>query len=83
MSTTSTSQTTGPFLTRKQAIAALGEYGIPISDRTLATMATRGGGPVFRHFGQRVLYKREDLLTWAHGRLGKPCANTSEARTWR
>ena len=67
------------LLTRKQAADALTARGYPTSDRTLSTKATRGGGPVFRHFGPRVLYRWGDLLDWAQGRLSPPRRSTSEA----
>ena len=78
MNPTQTPAATGVLLTRKQAVQALGERGFPVSDKTLATMATRGGSPVFHHFGQRVLYRWDDVMLWAEGRLGPPCSSTSE-----
>lgn len=66
------------LLTRKQAADALTARGYPTSERTLSTKATRGGGPVFRHFGPRVLYKWSDLLDWAESRLSPPRRSTSE-----
>ena len=69
----------GALLTRRQAAEALTALGYPLSERTLSTKASRGGGPVFRHFGPRVLYRWGDLIDWAEGRLGPPCRSTSEA----
>ena len=45
------------LLTRRQTAEALTEAGFPVSDKTLATLATRGGGPLYRKFGPRVLYR--------------------------
>jgi hypothetical protein len=66
------------LLTRAQAGAALRAAGFPISDKTLATKATRGGGPPYRRFGTRVLYRWADALTWAQSRLSDAHTSTSE-----
>ena len=66
------------LLTREQAAAALTDAGFPIKAKTLATKATRGGGPLFQRFGSRPLYRWGDALQWAQARLSKPVANTSE-----
>ncbi len=66
-------------LTRDQLAAALNDAGYPVKAKTLATKATRGGGPPFRHFGPRVLYCWGDALAWAEGRLSPPRSSTSEA----
>lgn len=57
------------LLTRKDAAEALRKAGFPVSPATLATMTSRGGGPPYRKFNQRVLYQWGDLLEWAEGRL--------------
>jgi hypothetical protein len=67
------------LLTRDKAAAALTERGFPTSPKSLATMATRGGGPRFHRFGPRVLYRWRDALNWAEGRLSPPMESTSEA----
>jgi hypothetical protein len=67
------------LLTRQQTGAALREAGFPVSDKTLATKATRGGGPPFRKFGARPLYRWHDALAWAQSRLGPAIQNTSAA----
>jgi hypothetical protein len=66
------------LLTRKQAAEALTARGYPTSERTLATKATRGGGPPFHKFGPRALYRWGDALAWAEGRLTSPRRSTSE-----
>jgi hypothetical protein len=68
-------------LRRKAAAEALTAAGYPISDKTLASMATRGGGPEYRSFGRTVLYRWSDLLAWAESRLSAPRRSTSEADT--
>ena len=66
------------LLTRTQAGAALREAGYPIEDKTLSTMASRGGGPTYRKFGARVLYRWQDLIEWAGSRLSPPRRSSSE-----
>jgi len=66
------------LLTRAQAAAALRSAGYPIADKTLATRASRGGGPPYRRFGARVLYRWGDALSWAQSRLSAPINSTSE-----
>ena len=66
------------LLTRDQAAEALTEAGYPTSSSTLATKATRGGGPVMRKFGPRVLYRWDDLLLWAQSKTSEPRRTTSE-----
>jgi hypothetical protein len=65
-------------LTRNATAAALTAAGFPIKPATLATKASRGGGPKFQRFGSRPLYKWEDALQWAQSRLSPPISSTSE-----
>jgi hypothetical protein len=65
-------------LTRNATAAALTEAGFPVKPATLATKATRGGGPPFQRFGSRPLYKWADALRWAQSRLSPPISSTSE-----
>lgn len=67
------------LLTRDQTAASLTEAGFPIKSKTLATKASRGGGPPYRLFGTRPLYQWSDALSWAKARLSKPRCSTSEA----
>ena len=67
------------LLRRAELAAALTAYGFPTAPATLATMATRGGGPPFRLFGRIPLYRWGDALTWAEGRLSAPRRSTAEA----
>jgi hypothetical protein len=66
------------LLTREQTAAALTSAGFPVSAKTLATKATRGGGPAFRKFGSRPLYDWSETLRWAQARLSAPVVSTSE-----
>ncbi len=67
------------LLTRDKTAEALTESGYPTSPKTLATKATRGGGPPFHRFGPRVLYRWCDALDWAEKRLSPAMGSTSEA----
>jgi hypothetical protein len=66
-------------LLRRQPLAeALTQAGFPTAAATLATKATRGGGPPFRLYGRIPLYRWGDALDWAKGRLSAPMCSTSE-----
>jgi hypothetical protein len=67
------------MLTRDAVAAALSAAGFPVSAATLATKATRGGGPPYRLFGRRPLYEWGTALEWARDRLSAPVPNTSAA----
>ena len=43
-------------------------HHLNLSHRTLEKMRIQGDGPIFRKFGRRVLYKRDDLEEWAENR---------------
>lgn len=66
------------LLTTKGNAQALTEAGYPTSANSLATWASRGGGPPFRKFGKYRLYRWGDSLEWARSRLGPVVASTSE-----
>lgn len=66
------------LLRRRETAAALSEAGFPVAESTLATKATRGGGPPFRSFGRTPLYRWGDALDWARARLSPLRASSSE-----
>ena len=68
----------GALLKRSETADALTESGFPTSPATLATKATRGGGPPFMLYGRTPLYRWGDFLEWARSRLTKPIRSTSE-----
>jgi hypothetical protein len=70
--------TPNALLTRDAVATALTDAGFPISGATLATKATRGGGPPFRLFGRRPLYECGAALAWAKSRLSEPATTSSE-----
>ena len=67
------------LLRRTPTAQALTAYGFPTSDKTLATKATRGGGPPYRLFGRIPLYRWGDCLDWAESKMSPPRRSTSEA----
>jgi hypothetical protein len=65
------------LLSRAKVAEALTAAGFPTSKATLATIASRRvDGPLFRHFGPRVLYRWGDALDWAKARLSEPMSKT-------
>jgi hypothetical protein len=51
-------------LRREHLAEALTEAGFPIKAKTLATKATRGGGPPFQRFGRIPLYPWGAAIAW-------------------
>lgn len=66
-----------PFLTRPEAAQFLQAHGYPVTRRQLEKLAWSGGGPAYRRFGRRVLYRPDDLLAWAHGKTSAPITSSS------
>ncbi len=64
--------TSDRLLSRAEAARALTAAGFRVAPTTLATTAARGGGPPSQVFGKYALYRWEDALAWAPGRLAKP-----------
>jgi hypothetical protein len=67
------------LLSRERTAAALNEAGFPIKAKTLATKASRGGGPPFHRWGRTPLYPWGSSLAWAQDRLSKPRCNSAES----
>ena len=66
------------LLRRRATAEALIAAGFPVRPATLATMASRGGGPPYRVFGRIPLYRLADALAWAESRLSPPRRSSSE-----
>jgi hypothetical protein len=66
------------LLRRKDVAQALTEAGFPTASSTLATRASRGGGPPFSLYGRVPLYRWGEALQWAQSRLSEPIRSTSE-----
>lgn len=71
------------LLTRRQTAKSLTAAGFPVAEATLATKAVRGGGPLYRLFSGRALYRWGDALAWAESRMSLPRRSTSEADAQR
>lgn len=69
------------YFSRKDASDYLLEHhGISRTPATLAMLACKGEGPVFRKDGpRRVIYSSADLDAFAASALSKPIRSTSEA----
>jgi hypothetical protein len=78
MDMTSIPEDPDALLTRAKTADALTEAGFPIAEATLATKATRGGGPPYQLFGPRALYRWRYALEWAQASLTEPRLSTSE-----
>jgi hypothetical protein len=68
------------YYTRKQSAKFLNDRGFPVTETTLATKNSRGGGPRYFKFGKYALYTGEDLLTWATAGMGSSCSTATERR---
>jgi hypothetical protein len=66
-------------LTRERTAEALTALGFPVSARTLATKATRGGGPPYSLFCGKAMYRWQDALEWARSLTTPPRRSTAEA----
>jgi hypothetical protein len=60
-----------PFLNQDEVAELLG-----IATRSLERFRQEGRGPAFRKFGRRVMYARDDVLSWADAQRR---TSTSEA----
>jgi hypothetical protein len=65
-------------LTRQKLAEALTDDGFPTKPSTLATKATRGGGPPYELWGKKPIYTWGTSLAWAKSRLSAPRTNSSE-----
>jgi hypothetical protein len=65
------------IFTRTQAARFLQSHGLRTTAASLATMATRGGGPRFLKFGRYAQYRRCDLLEWMRLRCSGLLDSTS------
>jgi hypothetical protein len=63
---------TNRFLDRAEAAQYLTERGLRVSKNTLQKWVTVGGGPTYRRFGHRAVYKSADLDAWAERKLTAP-----------
>jgi hypothetical protein len=73
----------GARLSRKQTAQALTECGIPTSEKTLSTKASRGGGPPYQLYGKVSVYTWSETIDWVLATLSKPARNASEHKSHR
>jgi hypothetical protein len=66
------------FLTRRESADFLTEEGFPITFGTLQKLASVGGGPIYRLYGNKSAYEPPHLIEWAEARLSAPRSSTSE-----
>jgi Helix-turn-helix domain len=66
------------YLTRPEAAEYLKARGLIVSKSTLQKWATIGGGPIYRRFGIRTVYRPADLDSWANSKLSAPRSSTTE-----
>jgi hypothetical protein len=66
------------LLGRKELAEALTDAGYKTARSSLASLATRGGGPKFRKYGKYPIYRWGDALEWAKSRAGPLVSSTSE-----
>jgi hypothetical protein len=71
------------LLGRKATAEMLTEAGYRVTESTLATKASRGGGPPFQKFGRYVSYRWRNSIAWAESCLSPPRNSTSEADVHR
>jgi hypothetical protein len=60
------------LLTREQTASALSRIGYRVKEKTLATKASRGGGPPYHLFNGRAVYRWGSALAWAQSSMGTP-----------
>ncbi len=65
------------YLTRAESADFLTAQGLPTPKGTLQKLASVGGGPPYRIYGNKALYTPDDLIDWAHARLTEPRSSTS------
>ncbi len=65
-------------LQRTQLAEPLTKGGFSTAASTLATKATRVGGPPYRPYGRPKLYRWGDAVAWAESRLSPPRSSTTE-----
>ena len=67
------------FLSRAEAAEYVQSHGLPLARGTLQKYATTGDGPRYHKFGQRCVYRREDLDAWITTKLGRPVTSSGNA----
>jgi hypothetical protein len=66
------------YRSRSEAAEYLTDRGLPITKNTLQKLATTGGGPSYRIWGNKAVYSTDDLDAFAESRLLDPRTSTSD-----
>lgn len=66
------------IINRVRAAEELTRLGYPTSKASLATLASRGGGPPYRIYSKTAIYTWREVLEWARARCSAPRRSTSE-----
>ena len=67
------------YLTRKEAARYIAKViGRPMSHMTLATLASKGGGPLYCKIGRQTFYEIEDLVAWVDAHRTRKYKSTSD-----
>lgn len=67
------------YLNTEEASFYLREIrGLQITTKSMRTAITRGSGCPYRKFGRFVVYKKEDLDTWAESKLSSVMSNSCQ-----
>lgn len=65
------------YITRSEAADYIASLGLRCTCGTLGKMATTGGGPAYRVFGNRACYTVPDLDTWIEAKISPLMCSTS------
>lgn len=68
------------LLTRVEAALRITEKGYPIKPKTLAKLASIGGGPMFRKAGKHPRYEIEDCDAFAMAKITRKVRSVAELR---
>ena len=66
------------YHTRAEASDYIESVGLPCTKATLGKLASTGGGPAYRMFGNRAVYTLDDLNAWIDAKLSAPRRSTSK-----
>jgi hypothetical protein len=68
------------MLSRNECAEALTQHGYPITEKTLATRVTRGGGPKYFIFNKKARYRWGTAFAWAQAAMSPEVQLSSELR---
>lgn len=69
---------TSKIISLEKAVVFLREQGFPISKSRIYKLTAMGaGGLPFRKFGNRLVFDRDELMTWCKGQIQHPDRESS------